>query len=141
VTDDDAISLTNDFINFLENTGANFDTTLATTVLADDFSDWSDSINFMAGIPLTTVTFATRDDFIAGQTAQPAIVVETLNIWHDCHTISWRWRATTNQGANLLVTGINVMIINDQKQIETNYAEFDNGAWLRDLGNPQCPAA
>jgi hypothetical protein len=36
------------------------------------------------------------------------------------------------------VTGIDVMEINSDGQIETIYSEFDNGAWLRDLGNPQC---
>lgn len=142
VTDDDAVTITNGFINLLEFTGDNFNTTLAETLLTTNFTDTSDSINFLAGIPLTTTTFGSQAAFIGGQGSQPPIAsVVTLNIWHDCHTIAWRWRATLDLGANLPVTGINVMIITDDKQIETNYSEFDNGAWLEDLGNPQCPAA
>jgi hypothetical protein len=86
------------------------------------------------------VTFASKQDFINGQGNEPEIPsVTTLNLWHDCNIITWRWRATGIGSGALEVTGINVMIINDQKQIETNYSEFDNGAWLFDLGNPQCP--
>ena len=47
VTDALATSLVNDFINFLTNTGANFDTALANQVLDPGFTDTSDSINWM----------------------------------------------------------------------------------------------
>lgn len=114
---------------------------LATSLLADDFTDTSDSINFLAGIPLTTVTFPSRAAFIAGQGSQAALTfLTTLNIWIGCDTITWRWRAVPPPGV-LPVTGINVMEINSAGQIETMYGEFDNGAWLVDLGNPECAVA
>jgi hypothetical protein len=115
-------------------------------VLATDFSDWSDSINFMintqAGAivkPLGGVTFATPALFDAGQGAQPAIPsVTTLNLEHNCNTITWRWVASFGFGNN--VQGINLMYINAAGQLETNYSEFDNAAWLANYGNPQCKA-
>lgn len=62
--------------------------------------------------------------------------VTTLLLHHDCHSITWRWTLVPYQGAPDEVTGINYMVIDDQKQIVTNYAEFDNGAWLTDIGYP-----
>jgi hypothetical protein len=93
----------------------------------------------MAGFPLTAETFSSRAAFIVGQGAQaPLASVTTLNIWINCDTIVWRWRAVVFPAATAPVTGIDVMEINSDGQIETIYSEFDNGAWLRDLGNPQC---
>jgi hypothetical protein len=93
----------------------------------------------MAGLPLTTETFSSRAAFIAGQGAQtPLASVTTLNVWINCDTIVWRWRAVVSPDATAPVTGIDVMEIDSAGQIETIYSEFDNGAWLLDLGNPQC---
>jgi len=126
----------------LTHTGQNFNTALANTLLADDFTDLSDSINFMANITLQTVTFPSKQAFIYGQGSQaPVQKVQTLNIWHDCHSITWRWFLLPGVGANVPVAGINYMVMNEKKQIQTNYAEFNNAAWLLSYGNPQCKAA
>jgi len=52
LTDADALTIVNDFINLLEvtNVGGVFNTTLANLLLASDFTDVSDSINFLANI-------------------------------------------------------------------------------------------
>lgn len=61
--------------------------------------------------------------------------ISALNIWHDCNTITWRWRLFPPTRPNSYpVTGINHMIINDDLKIQKNYAEFDNGAWLQSFG-------
>ena len=136
-----ATQIVNKFGLLLTNPQGSGFVALATSLLADDFTDTSDSINFLAGIPLTTVTFPSRDAFIAGQGGQVALTsLTTLNIWIGCNTITWRWRAVPPLGARLPVTGINVFEINSAGQIETVFAEFDNGAWLVDLGNPECAA-
>lgn len=149
MTDDDATTLVNDFIYFLENPSTDPTSEFATlveTVLTSNFTDTSDSINFMTqgtadAIPMGGVTFGSQTAFLYGQGAQPAIPsVVTQNIWHDCHTLTWRWRAYFNS-TDIPVTGINVMDITADKQIDVNYSEFDNGAWLYNLGNPQCQSS
>lgn len=62
--------------------------------------------------------------------------VTTLNVWHDCSSITWRWRLTSGPGS-FPVNGINYMIIDSDGKIQKNYAEFDNGAWLESFGQ-QC---
>jgi hypothetical protein len=57
--------------------------------------------------------------------------VTVLNVWHDCNTITWRWKITSTRYP---VVGINHMLINSDKKIQKNYAEFDNGAWLQSFG-------
>lgn len=81
---------------------------------------------------LGSVTFATKAAFDYGQgVLQPEVTVSTLNIWHDCSSVTWRWRITSTE---FPVNGINHMLINDQGKIQKNYAEFDNGAWLESFG-------
>jgi len=85
---------------------------------------------------LGSVTFASAQDFIYGQGAQPAVAsVETLNIWHDCSSITWRWRLTPYPGAPFPVVGINYMEVSSSGQLLANFAEFDNAAWVSDI-NP-----
>ncbi|KPI42810.1 uncharacterized protein AB675_2056 [Cyphellophora attinorum] len=66
---------------------------------------------------------------------QPEVKTETLNIFHECNTIVWRWKITPiTQTPAYPVVGINYMIINDKGLIQKNYAEFDNGAWISSFG-------
>ncbi|KIX07745.1 uncharacterized protein Z518_02399 [Rhinocladiella mackenziei CBS 650.93] len=150
VDDDLAETIVNNFIDLLLFTsyagnpaagipaGHGYHQNVSDATLAADFSDISDSINFMAGFPLGSVTFPTKQAFDIGQgVMQPeAYSVQTLNIWHDCSTITWRWRLLSNPNA-YPVTGINQMIIDEDGKIQKNYAEFDNGAWLQSFGR-QC---
>ncbi|OAP56285.1 hypothetical protein AYL99_09464 [Fonsecaea erecta] len=140
---DDALATTlvNNFMILLEFTsyngtqgppGRGYQQNVSDATLADDFSDISDSINFMAGFPLGSVTFPSKTAFDIGQGVnQPEVTVNALNIWHDCNTITWRWRITSTR---FPVNGINHMIINSEGKIQKNYAEFDNGAWLQSFG-------
>jgi len=139
---DQATTIVSQFADYLTNpTGCLENTNNELGMLASDFTDTSDSINFMAGIPLGSVTFNSTVAFQYGQGGQQAVAsVTTLNLWFSCNSITWRWSLLPFPGA-AAVTGINYMIINNQGQLETNYAEFDNGAWLADIGNPQCNAS
>ncbi|KAJ9630151.1 uncharacterized protein PV06_04992 [Exophiala oligosperma] len=117
--------------------GRGYKQDVSDATLASDFSDISDSINFMAGFSLGSVTFPTKQAFDYGQgVLQPEVSVSTLNVWHDCNSITWRWRLTANPQA-YPVNGINYMIIDADGKIKKNYAEFDNGAWLQSFGQ-QC---
>src|SRR5271168_1948420 len=48
----DATAIVNDFINLLTNTQSNFNTTLANQLLANDFTDSSDSIDYLEEAPV-----------------------------------------------------------------------------------------
>ena len=159
---DDALAtkLVTNFVDLLQHTsyagnaaqhipagsGYHYDVSAAT--LSTDFIDISDSINFMAGFPLGSITFNGKAAFDYGQgTLQPEVGVNVLNIWHDCDSITWRWQIYT---LPYPVTGINHMLVNKDGLVYKNYAEFDSGAWLQGFGKncsanpiatPQSPPA
>jgi len=144
VDDAKATILVTNFMDLLQHTsyngtqgppGQGYDQAVSDATLSPTFSDISDSINFMAGVPLGSVSFASKQAFDIGQGHnQPEVTISALNIWHDCNSVTWRWRLFAPIPNALPVTGINYMIINNDGLIEKNYAEFDNGAWLQSFG-------
>ena len=155
LTDDAAKKIVDNFRDLLEFTsyngtqgapGRGYHQAISDATLAADFTDISDSINFMAGKPLGSLTFPSKKAFDIGQGAnQPEVKTETLNIFHDCSSITWRWKITPQVDPRSGLTaypvvGINYMIIDDKNMIKKNYAEFDNGAWLQSFGK-QCAVA
>jgi hypothetical protein len=152
LSDDDAEAIVANFINLLEFTsyngsrggpvGRGYNQAVSDKTLAVDFVDISDSINFMAGKPLGSVTFPNKKAFDMGQgQLQPEVKVDTLNIFHDCKNITWRYKITpVTQVGPYPVIGINYMMINDDGLIQKNYVEFNNGAWLQSLGQ-KCAVA
>ncbi|KIV95898.1 hypothetical protein PV10_03499 [Exophiala mesophila] len=115
--------------------GRGYKRDVSAATLNDNFVDISDSINFMAGFPLGSVTFASKAAFDYGQgVLQPEVKVETLNMWYTCDTITWRW---VIKSTRYPVIGINQFIVGDDGKFIKNYAEFDNGAWLQSFGQ-QC---
>jgi len=146
VSDAKATAIVNNFIELLEFTsfpgnategipkGRGYKQDVSDATLSPLFSDTSDSINLMAGFPIGSVTFPTKQYFDIGQGQnQPEVSVTTLNIFHDCSSITWRYSLLPNPYA-FPVTGINYMIIGDDGLILKNYAEFDNAAWLESFG-------
>jgi hypothetical protein len=88
---------------------------------------------------LGSVTFGSKAAFDYGQgVLQPEVQAETLNVWHGCKDITWRWKITPATQSPYPVNGINYMIINDDGKIQKNYAEFDNGAWLQSFPGATC---
>jgi hypothetical protein len=86
-----------------------------------------------------SVTFTSRSAFIAGSGSQPPLYLETLDILNSCNKIGWRWVSINGTGNNNeKVKGIDVFEINKKGKIKATYAEFNSGAWLADLGNPEC---
>jgi hypothetical protein len=137
-----------------------FNTTLAQTSMTADFTDYSDSvielINSGCSTPQTLgdATFTSRAAFIQGQSGQPPIPFNILNLWHTCSTVIIRWRAsapgtiTTTQepvtGIIVIETSKNPKKNTDQPfLINTVFSEFNSGAWLYDLGVfvPNCTAS
>jgi len=117
-----------------------------------DFVDYSASVNTLINSgctgpqPLSGPTFDSREDFMAGQGAQPSIPFKTLGLWHTCDTVIIRWRSAQDPEP---VTGIIVIEAEYQKSktnpwlIKTVYSEFNSGAWLVNLGvfEPECSAS
>jgi len=134
-----ATNIVNAFLYLLANpTATNFNAT-ANALFSDDFTDTSDSINQLAGIPEGSVTFSSKAAFIAGSGAQSPLYLQTLDTFNSCDKISWRWISISGTGNdNEKVKGIDVFEINEKGQIKATYAEFNSGAWLADLGYPEC---
>lgn len=141
--DSDADVIANDFAQLISNYSASF----ANLVLADDFIDQSDSVNTLidsgttSPIPLGATTFATKADFIAGQGTQPNIPFTVLQTWHTCDTVIIRWVAFPGVQQ---VQGLDAIIVEPSSngfqpyQMKVVYGEFNSGAWLADLGRPEC---
>jgi len=123
---------------------------VADNLLADNFVDTSDSINYLAGIPLGGPTFPAKVAFEQGQGSQPPVPVSLLNI--DAVTcdgvIAFRWVGFPAI-ASLEVKGINILYtVNNGDtnavgpsgwQISQVFSEFNSAAWIVDLGLPCNP--
>jgi len=143
--DSDADVIGNDFAQLISNYSADF----ANKVIASDYTDQSDSVNTLidsgttAPIPLGSLTFATKAAFLAGQSGQPDVPFTILQTWHTCDTVIIRWVAHP-PGGSQQVQGIDALIVEPSSngfqpyQIKTTYGEFNSGAWLADLGRPEC---
>lgn len=116
----------------------------ANSLLAADFTDTSDSINWLAGIPLGSATFASKAAFIAGQGTQPPIGFSIQSIMFSCTQVAFRWTATVGlkkfpaKGINMF-TASNLNNTAAGWQIKTMYSEFDVGAWEVDIGRTCSP--
>lgn len=115
----------------------NYSDALANAYLADNFSDTSASINALAGIDLSAVTFPSKAAFMASQETQPKIplVVSTINaVTRD--TIVLRWTQTFGE-ANEPVAGISVLTFVCQGgkwKLSKLYAEFNSLVYFEDIG-------
>lgn len=118
----------------------------ANSLLASDFMDTSDSINFLGGLPEGAVTFPSKLAFEIGQGGQPPIPFTVINIDAvTCNVVAFRWFVTIGKvnikGINIFTasySGNKILGINGW-QIETNYSEFDSGLWLEAIGGTCTP--
>lgn len=60
----------------------------------------------------------------------------TLDVFHDCNKITWRWTANGLALATYPVNGISVFQVNNpgSGQIDRAYIEFNSIAWGVDVG-------
>jgi hypothetical protein len=140
LTTADADYLVNSFALLISST---FNVALAADILAVNFLDYSDSIDFLAGIPLGEPTFTSLAGFEAGQGGQAPIPFQVLSIDAvTCTNIAFRWLAYPGTG-RYEVKGINIAYTEQTGsatngangwQIKTNFVEFDVAAWALDIG-------
>jgi hypothetical protein len=140
LTDDTASYLVNGFASLL----TSYSNATAEAILASDFSDTSDSINWLAGYPLGGATFPSKQAFELGQGSQPAIGFQLYSIDAvACKVIAFRWAAILGSGSP--VKGVNIIYASNLNgtaegwQIETNYSEFNSGLWLEEIGGSCSP--
>lgn len=132
-----AEDLVNTFIK-AEQTNGNDTTTynsLIESVANSGEQEISDSINFFTGQPYGSVTEPNLAAIEAGHahSGNGVYQITTLNIWHSCRTITWRWRFVLFPGATP-VQGINVFVLGDNGKIDQTYIEFNSAVWAQDLG-------
>lgn len=102
------------------------------------YQEISDSIDMLAGMPLGSVTFASRTADEANHTASEAIFErETLNLYVVCNVITWRWEFSLFQGA-LPLQGINIFVT-EGGLLDTTYIEFNSLPWAIDVGYTVTP--
>jgi len=138
-----ALCLTNTTAAYLVNGFASlltaYNNNTANAILASGFTDTSDSINFLAGIPLGSTTFPSKAAFEAGQGSQYPIGFSILSIDFGCTFAAFRWVATVGEQIDP-VKGINVLYASNLNgtsagwQIASMYSEFNVGAWEVDIG-------
>merc|ERR1711981_1123507 len=136
---------------------SNYTQALAVQLFAEGFTDQSDSVNQLINTsplpphPLGTLTFSSKEDFLAGQGAQPAVPFQVLNTWHTRDTVIVRWLSAQKpdqvQGISILTAqvakpgeGGGFGVGATKYQIIRVLAEFNSGAWLVNLGKPECAA-
>lgn len=148
MTYDQAAQVANNFQTLI----ADYSDALAEESLTADFQDYSDSVTTLidsgcASGPqaLGSITFDGRAAFEAGQSSQPAIPFEILNMWYACTgPVVIRWRSAQSPEE---ITG-NIVMETERGNgtqpwlISTVYSEFNSGAWLVNLGvfTPNCSA-
>lgn len=137
LTTADAAHLVNGFAELINST---FSVTLAADILATNFTDYSDSIDFLAGLPLGSATFTSRAQYDADQSSQAPVPLQVLSIDAvSCTNIAWRWLAYPGTG-DYEVKGINIIYAVQGNgtahgwQIGTQFVEFNSAAWTLDIG-------
>lgn len=118
---------------------------LADSFLADGFTDTSDSINVLAGIPLGSVTFNSTEAFKAGQSQLPKIpLVVTSTNAVTCDTIVLRWTQTFGNPAQP-VSGISILVVvpddHGDFKLKTLYTEFNSYTYNVNTGGSCTPPA
>lgn len=151
----DVDSLVGAYVSLL----SNYTDATANEYLVPDFTDTSDSINILAGNALGSVTFGSKQAFMQKEEAQVSLPSSSsrLGSWADagaklvqpdnlpiqvssvgpvsCDKIALIWTATF--GAGRPVRGITILtaVLNGiQWQIQSFDVEFDNMAYLVDIG-------
>lgn len=103
-------------------TGAEFNAT-AGALLAANFSTLSNSLNAELGKPLEALSIPSKQAFIAAfWNKPPSAGTSTLDIFHSCSQIAWRWLGTS--GGGLPVRGLTMMNVTDQGQVGATYIEY-----------------
>ncbi|KAI0859973.1 hypothetical protein F4860DRAFT_238768 [Xylaria cubensis] len=117
-----------------------FTSTKACSVLAHDFTETSDSINAISGLPSGNVTYESREAFIAAQVCWPAVAMDVVAVVAvTCDTVVLRWTQRWSDGTE--IAGISILVAEDEGdgnggewKIRRVYEEFNGFAVLGSFG-------
>ncbi|KAK5047655.1 hypothetical protein LTR84_006320 [Exophiala bonariae] len=145
LTDDKASAIIDTFTQALRTPKDSFDTyvSLVQSIANPDYSEHSDSVNFFSGAPIGSVTVSSFDDLVTSHRAQggPAYFqIDTLNIWHSCDVITWRYRAIQTEGTKP-VTSIMALTLGKNGKIDAIFFEFNNAISAENFGYTITPPA
>lgn len=84
--------------------------------------------------------YPSKQAFILGQAQTPPIPqLQTLGYFYSCDQIAWRWNGSGIGSNKYEVKGIITFDVDvASSKIGQVYSEFNTGAWLSDIGNPEC---
>ncbi|KAG9846245.1 hypothetical protein KCU98_g6158, partial [Aureobasidium melanogenum] len=141
----DAVLVANGFGQIL----SNFSTSWGDVLIADGFTDQSDSVATLMHSPnvvasdLGSITFGTKESYLAGEQASPGVPFKLLNTWSSCNAVTFRYVLSP---PGLHVQGMAVAEVQEAEkngtgvgegsikwQIKTFYGEFNSAVWLTDL--------
>ncbi|KUI64233.1 hypothetical protein VM1G_11011 [Cytospora mali] len=115
----------------------NYSDALASSYLANGFTDVSSSINALAGLPLENATFTSKQSFMDSQETQPKIplvVTGTYAVTND--TVVIRYTQTFGTAA-LPVAGISILKFvceGGHWKLKTIWTEFNSLVYFEDIG-------
>lgn len=116
----------------------NYTEALAQSFLSDTFKDTSDSINVLAGIPLGSVTFPSKQAFMASQATQPKIpVVPTGTYAVTRDTVVIRYTQTFGAGnpvAGIAILGFTCGQDDRQWKLKEINTEFNSLTYFQNIG-------
>lgn len=129
----------------------------AQRLLAPGFTETSDSLNELIGIPVSlflqfrfttsangaqqlgVTTFTDKKSYIQAVLTTTPAVIDTIRILvSGCNYITWQW-SDSSAGSNV-IKGFHLFETNNEGQITQAWLEFNSIAWYEDLGGNCAPA-
>lgn len=142
LTDEQASALIDTFTQAQQTAGNNTQTfnSLIESIANPGDQEISDSINFFTGQALGSITEDNLAEIEQGhaRSGNGVFQITTLNIWHTCNVITWRWRFLLFPGAKP-VQGFNVFVLGKNGKIDQTYIEFNNAVWAQNVGYTVTP--
>ncbi|KIW91302.1 uncharacterized protein Z519_08198 [Cladophialophora bantiana CBS 173.52] len=134
----DAESIVGQYITILEHTDVAAANATAQSVLDPNYTETSDSILSLEGLPLGTATFVGKDVYINGVLSAPGLNgITTIEILvAGCTKILWYWNFLGVGSAKYEVKGFNLFTTTPPLQISQVDPEFNSIAWGLDTGYP-----
>ncbi|EHY56004.1 hypothetical protein HRR83_006617 [Exophiala dermatitidis] len=138
-----AESIVNQYISILTHTNVTAANATAQALLDENYTEISDSILSLEGLPLGNATFVGKQEYINGVlSAQGVEGVNTLEILvAGCTKILWYWLFTGIGTGQYEVKGFNLFTLSDAGQIAQVNLEFNSIAWGLDTGYQVIPPA
>ncbi|KAK5162996.1 uncharacterized protein LTR77_011051 [Saxophila tyrrhenica] len=107
----------------------------ARAIAAKGYSEQSDSANQLGGLPLGSLTVATKRDWIYESQNNPPFPTETQAVYvTDCNKVTWLWISPNFGSGAYPVQGIHLLTTNDDCKLTMVNFEFNSFAAALDTG-------